>query len=190
MTLRGARHFLEMIRFSHTLFALPFALLSAILAWNENARAGSVTPFRWQELVGIVLCMVFARSAAMARPGDRRAQPAHQNAPLAGWNIEHAVCVGHGHCVRGGLCGEHVVVLAKLVAAVFVGAGVGLAVGLQLHQTLYGAGALLVGGGADVGADRRVDRDTRQFGLAAVGVGGGGAVVGGGVRHHLRLPRF
>ncbi|MBX7074892.1 MAG: putative 4-hydroxybenzoate polyprenyltransferase [Pirellulales bacterium] len=73
MTLRGARHFLEMIRFSHTLFALPFALLSAILAWNENARAGSATPFRWQELVGIVLCMVFARSAAMAfnRLADR-----------------------------------------------------------------------------------------------------------------------
>src|SRR5690606_14976878 len=52
---------------------LPFALLSAILAWNENARAGSATPFRWQELVGIVLCMVFARSAAMAfnRLADR-----------------------------------------------------------------------------------------------------------------------
>ena len=28
------RHLLEMIRFSHTLFALPFALLSAVLAWR------------------------------------------------------------------------------------------------------------------------------------------------------------
>lgn len=53
------RHFLGLIRFSHTLFALPFALLAAVLAWRE-------TEFRWQHLVGILLCMVFARSAAMA----------------------------------------------------------------------------------------------------------------------------
>lgn len=53
------RQFLELIRFSHTLFALPFALLSAWLAWQT-------TPFRWRDLAGILLCMVFARSAAMA----------------------------------------------------------------------------------------------------------------------------
>jgi 4-hydroxybenzoate polyprenyltransferase len=61
------RSLLEMIRFSHTVFALPFALLSAALAWQE-------VPFRWADLVGILLCMVFARSAAMAfnRLADRR----------------------------------------------------------------------------------------------------------------------
>jgi len=61
------RRLLEMIRFSHTLFALPFALLSAALAWSRE-------PFRWLDLVGILLCMVFARSAAMAfnRLADRR----------------------------------------------------------------------------------------------------------------------
>lgn len=53
------RSFLELIRFSHTVFALPFALLSAVLAWR-------VTAFRWRDLLGILLCMVFARSAAMA----------------------------------------------------------------------------------------------------------------------------
>jgi 4-hydroxybenzoate polyprenyltransferase len=58
------RHILEMIRFSHTLFALPFALLAASLAWRQNAREG--ISFRPQELAGIVLCMVFARSTAMA----------------------------------------------------------------------------------------------------------------------------
>jgi 4-hydroxybenzoate polyprenyltransferase len=65
------RHILEMIRFSHTLFALPFALLAACLAWRQNARDG--TSFRPQELLGIVLCMVFARSTAMAfnRLADR-----------------------------------------------------------------------------------------------------------------------
>ncbi len=50
---------LELIRFSHTIFALPFALLSAALAWK-------VESFRWLDLLGIVLGMVFARSAAMA----------------------------------------------------------------------------------------------------------------------------
>ncbi len=55
------RRFLEMIRFSHTLFALPFALFSAILAWYD--RGTGVSPW---EVAGILLCMVFARSAAMA----------------------------------------------------------------------------------------------------------------------------
>lgn len=53
------RHFLELIRFSHTVFALPFALFSAILAWQQTA-------FRSRDLLGILLCMTLARSAAMA----------------------------------------------------------------------------------------------------------------------------
>lgn len=61
------RQLLELIRFSHTVFALPFALLSAVLAWRTVA-------FRWRDLLGILLCMVLARSAAMAfnRLADRR----------------------------------------------------------------------------------------------------------------------
>ncbi len=31
------RHLLELIRFSHTIFALPFALLAALMAWRANA---------------------------------------------------------------------------------------------------------------------------------------------------------
>lgn len=58
------RKILEMIRFSHTLFALPFALLAALMAWAAPAEGAS--GFRWIELLGILLCMVFARSAAMA----------------------------------------------------------------------------------------------------------------------------
>lgn len=53
--------FLELIRFSHTIFALPFAALAAVLAWSQPD-----TEFRAQDAVGILLCMVFARSAAMA----------------------------------------------------------------------------------------------------------------------------
>ena len=59
-------HFLEMIRFSHTLFALPFALLAAVMAWTAGARDEPPVSWRWQELAGIVLCMATARSAAMA----------------------------------------------------------------------------------------------------------------------------
>src|SRR5207244_5151689 len=67
------RMLLEMIRFSHTLFALPFALLSAALAWKGKNE------FSWIELGGILACMVFARSAAMAfnRLADRRIDAAN-----------------------------------------------------------------------------------------------------------------
>ena len=51
--------YLALIRFSHTLFALPFALISAILAWQHE-------PFRPLDLMGIILAMIFARSAAMS----------------------------------------------------------------------------------------------------------------------------
>jgi 4-hydroxybenzoate polyprenyltransferase len=72
--LRQLRHILEMIRFSHTLFALPFALLAAAMAWALNARSTPPVPFHWLDLVGILACMVTARSAAMAfnRLADRK----------------------------------------------------------------------------------------------------------------------
>jgi 4-hydroxybenzoate polyprenyltransferase len=54
------RSLLEMIRFSHTVFALPFALSSAALAWKTKAA------FSFLEFGGVLLCMIFARSAAMA----------------------------------------------------------------------------------------------------------------------------
>lgn len=72
--LKKIRHFLELIRFSHTVFALPFALLAAVMAWS---KPGAV--FRPMDLVGILLCMVFARSAAMAfnRLVDRKIDAAN-----------------------------------------------------------------------------------------------------------------
>src|SRR6266566_9747063 len=70
--LTRVRRLLELVRFSHTIFALPFALLAAALAWADE-------PFRWQDLAGILLCMVFARSAAMAfnRLADRHLDAAN-----------------------------------------------------------------------------------------------------------------
>ena len=63
---RQTIQFLEMIRFSHTLFALPFALLAGLLALAQRAEEAGGWNWQWRELAGVVLAMVFARSAAMA----------------------------------------------------------------------------------------------------------------------------
>ena len=59
------RNLLEMIRFSHTIFALPFALLAAVMAWTATTNHEAVQ-FNWIHLLGILVAMVGARSAAMA----------------------------------------------------------------------------------------------------------------------------
>ena len=56
--LRKLKITLEMIKFEHTVFALPFALIGALLA------SGGLP--RWWQLTWIVVAMVGARSAAMA----------------------------------------------------------------------------------------------------------------------------
>src|SRR4051812_19821731 len=55
------RNYLSLIRFSHTVFALPFAFIGFTLA-VVYFHFG----FRWDLLLKMLLCMVFARSAAMA----------------------------------------------------------------------------------------------------------------------------
>jgi len=54
---------LEMIKFEHSVFALPFALTGALLAIREGTMSTSAL---WWKLVWIVVAMVGARSAAMA----------------------------------------------------------------------------------------------------------------------------
>jgi 4-hydroxybenzoate polyprenyltransferase len=64
------KEYLDLVKFSHTLFALPFALLGAVLAAHgpEGWRG------RTRDWLGILLCMATARTAAMAfnRLVDRR----------------------------------------------------------------------------------------------------------------------
>ncbi|MFM7838949.1 MAG: UbiA family prenyltransferase, partial [Chitinophagaceae bacterium] len=63
------RNYLSLIKFSHTLFALPFALIGFVLGvaqtddnfWIIIRRADIMLKF-----VLVLACMVFARSAAMA----------------------------------------------------------------------------------------------------------------------------
>ncbi len=61
--LTRVRMTLDMIKFEHSVFALPFALTGALLAWRD---AGFPTGAFGTKLGWIVLAMVGARSAAMA----------------------------------------------------------------------------------------------------------------------------
>jgi 4-hydroxybenzoate polyprenyltransferase len=69
-------NYLSLIRFSHTVFALPFACIGATLGFLEVKHTGQVLTLQWGVLMflKILLCMIFARSAAMAfnRYLDRR----------------------------------------------------------------------------------------------------------------------
>lgn len=76
------KNYLSLIKFSHTIFAMPFALIGFFLAltkaeeygqWNLNRSISwgwDVTNLVWWKtsvkFILVLLCMVFARSAAMA----------------------------------------------------------------------------------------------------------------------------
>jgi 4-hydroxybenzoate polyprenyltransferase len=53
--------YFSLIKFSHTIFALPFAFIGFLLGAKENNFQ-----FEWKLPLLVLLCMVFARSAAMA----------------------------------------------------------------------------------------------------------------------------
>lgn len=55
------KNYLSLIKFSHTIFAMPFALIGYMLGVVYEQR-----PFDAWTLLAVVLCMVFARNAAMA----------------------------------------------------------------------------------------------------------------------------
>lgn len=92
------RNWGEMIKFSHSLFALPFAILATFLA----ARPGLPD---WRAFALIVLCMVAARSAAMTfnRIVDARIDAANPRtasrhlptgriSPAAAWTFFASAC--------------------------------------------------------------------------------------------------
>jgi 4-hydroxybenzoate polyprenyltransferase len=71
------KNYLSLIKFSHTIFAMPFALIGFFLGvfefsavipgWHTRSFARQF-PWNdlWVKLILVILCMVFARSAAMA----------------------------------------------------------------------------------------------------------------------------
>ncbi|HJN76463.1 MAG TPA: UbiA-like polyprenyltransferase [Myxococcota bacterium] len=56
--IRGVVDYSRMIKLSHSIFAMPFALAAAVLAAVEHG-------YVWTDFLWIVICMVAARSAAM-----------------------------------------------------------------------------------------------------------------------------
>ena len=55
------RDYFALVKFSHTIFAMPFAFIGFFLAFRQNADSVNLKLF-----LLIVLCMVFARNAAMS----------------------------------------------------------------------------------------------------------------------------
>jgi len=63
----AVKNYLSLIKFSHTIFAMPFALIGFFLGtlpvFSFQTEPGSIN---WKLFALVILCMIFARSAAMA----------------------------------------------------------------------------------------------------------------------------
>ncbi len=145
-----------MIKFSHTLFALPFALLSAFLAAGGWPRPST--------LLKILLAMVGARSAAMAhnRLADRRLdaenpRTASRALPSGALSVRY---------VRGFLAASVALFLAAAASLnrltlLLSPVALALAPHLLVHQALHGVLAPRAGPVPRARADRRLDRGDR-----------------------------
>lgn len=62
------KNYLSLVKFAHTIFALPFALIGYFMATKADGYL-----FSWNSLLLVLLCMLFARNAAMSfnRYADR-----------------------------------------------------------------------------------------------------------------------
>ena len=80
MLVEKIRNYASLVRFSHTIFALPFAFASLILAWPNH-------PITLRTVFWIVIAMVGARTAAMGfnRLADRKFDAL--NPRTAGWEL-------------------------------------------------------------------------------------------------------
>jgi 4-hydroxybenzoate polyprenyltransferase len=67
--LRSVKNYFSLVKFSHTVFAMPFALIGIALAVTKSDQG-----FSLRLLLLIILCMIFARNAAMGfnRLADNR----------------------------------------------------------------------------------------------------------------------
>ena len=178
------RTYLSFVRFSHSVFALPFALTGALLAAREHALT-------WARVGWIVAAMVAARSAAMgfnrlvdARYDALNPRTAMRELPRGAMSRREAtafvlvasrglrLCVVEAEpALRDALAGrarDRVLVLDRQA----------------LH--LLHAGVPRPGHGG--GAGRRLARGRRRRGLGAVAARRGDRPVGGRLRRALCLP--
>lgn len=142
----------ELVTFSHTVFALPFAASAVVLAFGVPHE--SLTPFRAAVMLG---CMVFARSSAMAfnRWADRdidaknprtknRPVPAGRTSPREALGV--AIGAGLGFCGLAALLGFWPAVLAPPVLLVLLGYSLAKRFTWAAHVWLGFALALAPGG--------------------------------------------
>jgi len=67
--MRGVKNYLSLIKFSHTIFAMPFAMIGFFLGVVSVESEAHSSPWYMRyglKFVLVILCMIFARSAAMA----------------------------------------------------------------------------------------------------------------------------
>jgi 4-hydroxybenzoate polyprenyltransferase len=69
------KKYFSLVKFAHTIFAMPFAMIGYFLGISPTTALpqGGGAGFSWQTLLLVILCMVFARNAAMGfnRYADR-----------------------------------------------------------------------------------------------------------------------
>lgn len=99
------RKYSSLIKFSHTIFAMPFAMIGMVFGIEE------VGSFEWKLFLYILACMIFARSAAMAfnRYLDRsidaqNPRTASREIPMGEISARSAVIFTGINCVAFILC--------------------------------------------------------------------------------------
>jgi len=108
------RAYLELVRFSHTIFALPFAVMATLIAirWGGDPALDWSSPRdAVRGAAGILLCMITARTAAMAfnRLVDRTIDAANPR-------------TASRHLPRGDLAAGEVLLLVVVSSAAFIAA--------------------------------------------------------------------
>ena len=167
------RQLLEMIRFSHTLFALPFALLSAAMAWAVNGAAIRPCRFAGRRWPGS-WC---AWSSPAARPWPSTAWPTGSWTPLnprtADRHLRRGVLgVGrdrvHGGLRAGFVAGTLLFLPRNPIPLSWPRCRCSLFLfGYSYSQAVHAAVAFLAGRGLDAGPAGGLGRAARRAGLAA-----------------------
>ena len=174
---------LEMIKFEHSIFALPFALVGAMLAVR-----GWPT---WREVFWLIVAMVGARSAAMTfnRIADRKFDALNPRTrmralPAGRLTLRFAV----GFTVLS--CGLLALAAWELSPLAFKLSPLAIAVLLFYSYTKrFTLLSHLVLGIADgLCSHRRLDCPAQQHQLECAAAGRRRGLLGGGIRSDLRLP--
>jgi heme O synthase-like polyprenyltransferase len=166
------KNYLSLIRFSHTIFAMPFAMIGFFLGLGVyqlswHAMSG---PEIVGKLVLVILCMIFARSAAMAfnrwldvKWDALNPRTAIREIPKGDYFEKQRPAF----CHRQQPCLYHLHLVYQSAVFRVVVCGPGGSTGVQLYQTVYSLMPPGAGPGSLAGADRRLSGRHGSFCAAA-----------------------